>query len=272
MKKIFLILTFVLGPIGFAMSQDASASIADLKVEIAALQKEMGLQKREVAVQIQEYQSSNTVNTIAHVAAILLAIVSGPLSVAVRSRIDRKRLDAIVDEKLKAHMENAFPGIAKKTIDEYLNKHVPARVDTITGAADVHENETRLKATTPILVMAQNLTLANDRAEYLRKLGYKDLRPVTPAKYSELPPHAICFIEHPGKEDSYPQLNNRYIQALINDFSSLNPPKKGLFFYFGSKCEGLNFAVLEKKGMCNMESTIDRNLFGLIKQLESHKS
>lgn len=265
MKKLPLLIVLS----AFYVLSFAQQSETDLQLH--KLQDDLALHKREVAVQIRESQATNNINTWGHIAAILLAILSGPITIAIRSKLDKKRLEELATEKTKAEMEASFPAMAKKLMGEYLAKEVPARVNAVLGAANQHEEETKLRQTTSILIVADTDDLAQYRAQFLRELGYLNLNTSLPKKLDQLPAHEICFVEHPGREDSYPTLNNRYIQALINDFSSLKSKEQGIFFYFSSRCEGLDFSLLGVKGMCNMESKVEENLMGLIKQLTRNK-
>jgi hypothetical protein len=266
MKKMTLCLLLIsMALIGLA--QPITASNTDLQLKIDQLENDLALHKREVAIQIQESQSTNTWNTFGHVAAIVLAIFSGPIAVAIRTRSDKKRLVELATEKAREEMDISFPPMAKKLMEDYLSMEVPIRVSALLAISDEKRADEALCTGTSILVIAEDELLAEERAAFLRKRGFLDIRTSLPKPIPELPPHQVCFIEHPGPEDVYHALGNKYIQALIEHVGEHK--KTGMFFYVPFQYAGLDYSLLAQKNFANGEAQIAENLKRLLRQMKS---
>jgi hypothetical protein len=222
--------------------------------------------RQDLTMKIEASESKGRNQLVAIVLGYLIALGSGPLAVFLRSRLDRKRLDEKAAEIALAEVNRSFPAIAAQTIQAYLDREIPARVNALMEAAKSHERNAKLRSGTPILVIADDEALAQARAEALRAEGFLDLRTATPETFEGLGSERIIFIEHPSHEEAYQHLNNRFLQRMVTLVGQ--EPTKGMFFFIPFHYERLDFSLLRQKNFANSVAQIPGNLLRLIAQLE----
>ncbi|HHG85212.1 MAG TPA: hypothetical protein ENJ82_10750 [Bacteroidetes bacterium] len=233
-----------------------------LENSIGKLQDELEFQKRENELAFREAE----VEGEKYFWGILLALLLGPVAVLLKSLYDTKRLAKISEEKVKAHFEKSFPEIAKTQINLYLEKEVPARIESLIKASKSQEEEDALRQTARILVVAEDEATLKTRTKFLRGKGYKHVSSSLALPFGKLPENDVCILDYYDWPSGDKRKSSAYVESLLKHYG--DEVEKGILFCFPIRVERLDYTLVKKKGFSNMESTLDTNLLQLIRQIK----